>query len=71
MPTIENHEQAAIDRHNEQQRIRLHKYVDALCDDVEARRGFFGSLMIQVFWDSTRMRRWKSNLEQNINVDPT
>lgn len=69
MPITENHDQAAIDRHNEERRIRLHKYVDALCDDVEARRGFFGSLTIQVTWAATRMKRWTSNLEQQINVD--
>ena len=69
MPITENHEQAAIDRHNEEQRIRLHKYVDALCDDVESRAAFFGSLTVQIVWEATRMKRWRSNLEQSINVD--
>lgn len=45
---IENHEQAAIDRHNEQWRIRLHRQVDALCDDVESRRGFYGFVFLQI-----------------------
>jgi hypothetical protein len=69
MPITENHDQAAIDAHNEKQRIRLHKYVDALCDDVESRAGFFGSLTVQVIWAGTRMKQWRSNLEQSINVD--
>jgi len=48
MPNIENHNQAAIDRHNEQWRIRLHRQLDALCDDAEARKGFYGFVWLQI-----------------------
>lgn len=47
-PNIVNHEQPAIDRHNEEWRVRVLAQVNALLDDVESRKGFYGAVFIQV-----------------------
>ena len=55
-----------VDRKNAEWRIRLHRQLDALCDDVEARKGFNGSVEFQMFWRGRRFDRFETNIRQTV-----
>ena len=62
---VGNHDQPAIDRHNEEWRVRILRQVQALLDDVEARRGFFGHVIIQVNYQG-QVTSVKTQIEQTL-----
>jgi hypothetical protein len=66
MPVAQNHNQAAVDRHNECWRIRLHAQLDALCDDVEARRGYFGEVIFKIPYRDAKVTGFKTTVEQTV-----
>lgn len=64
---IEQQQKQETDRKNSQWRIRLHRQLDALCDDAEARKGFHGSILFQVFYVARRVKRFSTNITQNVD----
>ena len=67
MPITENHEaeQNEIRRKNAEWRIRLHRQLDALCDDAEARKGFWGFVFLQINYKG-RVSSVETNIKQTI-----
>jgi hypothetical protein len=67
MPITVNIEadQNEIRRRNAEWRIRLHRQLDALCDDAEARKGFWGFVFLQVNYQG-KVTSVKTNIEQTI-----
>lgn len=66
VPSINNVVDTACDRKNSEWRIRLHRQLDALCDDAESRKGFHGSLVFEVFYEARQVRRFKTNIGQSV-----
>jgi hypothetical protein len=64
--TNETIEQQEADRKNAAWRIRLHRQLDALCDDAEARKGFHGSVLFEVFYLARRVKRFQTKISQNV-----
>lgn len=65
---VSNVEQAntETDRKNAEWRIRLHRQLDALCDDVEARKGFTGRVLFEVFWAARKLQRFETTIKQSV-----
>jgi hypothetical protein len=69
MPALSNtqNEEPDIDRLNREWRVRLHRQLDALCDDAEARKGFNGSVLFEIIWRGRRLDRFETNIRQTVS----
>ena len=59
--------EAATNRRNAEWRLRLHRQLDALCDDVEARKGFHGSVLFEIFWLGRKLERFTTTIKQSVS----
>jgi len=64
--TVSNQTDDAINRANSAWRIRLHRQLDALCDDAESRRGFHGSVEFKIFYLARQVKRFETNIGQSV-----
>jgi hypothetical protein len=56
-----------LERSNRDWRVRLHRQLDALCDDVEARKGFNGSVVFEMIWRGRRFDRFNTQINQTVS----
>lgn len=66
VPNIDVQEAAATEK-NKAWRIRLHRQLDALCDDAEARKGFFGTVLFEIFYEARKVTRFRTNIGQTVH----
>lgn len=61
-----NPSDSEVDRKNADWRIRVHRQVDALCDDVESRKGFTGRVLLEIFWIARKFQRFETTIKQSV-----
>ena len=54
-------------RKNAEWRIRLHRQLDALCDDAEARKGFFGKVLFEIVYEARKVTRFNTQIGQSVH----
>jgi len=67
IPNVSDQQEQAATRKNAEWRIRLHRQLDALCDDAEARKGFFGKVIFEIIYESRRVTRFNTNIGQSVH----